>query len=144
MEDLAPPLQLCVDLRFAIESGLSVYQSVQKSLATMRGDFGHDLATLMAAHKQGRAVGRSQFLSKSPYRQALLELIATGLKGEPIFEQIAEIEGELQAVCERELDDYIVRLPLKALLPMMLLQFPEFLLLVLGPIMTELIRGLNS
>ncbi len=144
MEELAPSLQFCLTLRFAIENGSSVFVASKKGIQSISGDFALDLTALIVAHEQGRSLSQSELRSTSLYRRALIEVVAAGLKGEPIIKQIAEIEAELCAACEAEVDNFVAKLPIRALLPLMLMQFPAFLLLVLGPIMSELTRGLNS
>jgi hypothetical protein len=142
MDGLAPPLRLCLNLRYALENGGALYSAVKSQLIYLDESLRIDLSVVLAAHEQGRAATGSDFISKSEYRKALIEIIMAGLRGEPIVKQLRDIEDEIKAACEYDLEMFIARLPMKALVPLMLVQFPAFLILVLGPVLNQLIKGL--
>ena len=80
----------------------------------------------------------------SPYRRALLELFERGWEGEPVLEALEEIGEEIQSAAGTELDEFVASLPFRAMLPLLLLQFPAYLILLLGPVFSELLRTLGA
>jgi len=144
VDGLAPPLKLVLNLRYALENGRPLQTSVKAQLGELDEGLRRDLATLLAAFEQGRPSRPEEFASKSEYRRALIELVGAGLRGEPILRQLSQIEEELKLACDHDLEVFIARLPMKTLVPLMLVQFPAFLLLVLGPVLTQMIKGLSQ
>ncbi len=143
MDYLAPPLRVALELRAAIENGNSVFAAAKSAARLADGEFAVDLAALLVQYEQGQTQ-QPLVTSKSPYRKMLIGLLAAGLKGEPILKNLIEIEDEIKMACEQEMQEFVQKLPFKALVPVLLMQFPAFLLLVLGPILNEMIAGLNS
>jgi hypothetical protein len=82
--------------------------------------------------------------SSSPYRRELISLVGLGLSGAPVVAKLRELEVEIRWACQDELDLFIARLPLRALLPVLLIQFPAFLILLFGPILSEFTRSLSQ
>ncbi len=144
MERLAPPLELCISLRLGIESGQSVMRVIKKFQMHGRDEMSCDLAMVLAAFERGETVKLRPETNNLLYRRALLELIEAGLRGEPILNQLKELETEILKACHSDIDKYVAALPMRTMIPLMLIQFPAFLLLLLGPIVSELIRGLSS
>lgn len=144
MECLAPPLEICVNLRLGLESGQSVMRIIKKIHMRERNEMSSDLSIVLAAFERGELAKLPQKTNERLYRRALLELIESGLRGEPILVQIKELEMELLKACQADVEKYVASLPMRAMIPLMLIQFPAFLLLLLGPIVSQLIRGLNS
>jgi hypothetical protein len=133
-----------MDVRYHLENGQSVLWALNKSIEGCSDDFSRDIARLLIAANQGRRLKFEEILSTSPYRRAALELFELGMGGEPILRTLKELETEVREASARELEHYIRQLPVRAMLPVLLLQFPAFLLLVLGPMVVETLKGLNS
>ena len=144
MERLAPPLELCITLRLAIENGQSIMRSIKKYLMRERNEMSRDIAMVLSAFERGEAAVLLPKTNALLYRRALLELIESGLKGEPILTRLKELEDEILKCSHSDIDKYVASLPIRTMVPLMLLQFPAFLLLLLGPIVSELIKGLGS
>lgn len=142
MESLAPPLQLCIDVRLSLERGESLLSILKKQIQYIRIDFRQDVIRLIYHFEQQGTHRGLKFESKSQFRICLLTLLGYGLVGEPIVQRLAELEGELKIACDEEVDEFIASLPLKGLLPILLIQFPAFLLLLFGPILKEFMKGL--
>jgi len=142
MDSLAPPLELCVELRLALENGQSVFRAIKTILQNGRNEMCVDLSRLLA-HTE-REVTSQDRNHDMLYRKALLEIIEGGLRGEPVLTQLKELETELFKICQSDIDRFVSTLPMKAMIPLMLVQFPAFLLVMLGPIVNELIKGFNS
>lgn len=142
MESLAPPLKLCIDVRLALECGESLFSILKKQTRYIPIDFRKDVIGLIYHFEQQGTLRGVKFESKSQYRVCLLTILGCGLAGDPIVQRLVEFEAELKIACEDEVDAFIAGLPLKALIPILLIQFPAFLLLLFGPILKEFMKGL--
>ena len=49
----------------------------------------------------------------------------------------------MELAIQSEIDQYVSDLPLRAMLPLLFFQFPAYLLLLLGPILLQFIKGLQ-
>lgn len=79
----------------------------------------------------------------SPYRRALYLIILDGFNGQPVFERLSELKADLEDQAELDIESHIDRLPLLMLAPLLLLQFPAFLILLLGPIASHFLEALK-
>jgi hypothetical protein len=68
----------------------------------------------------------------------LREYISRGLRGEPILTALKEYQLELIAQIDFEIDRQSALLPIKALVPLLLFQFPALLILAFGPLLERL------
>ena len=144
MECWAPPLDLCVSLRLGLESGQSVMHVIKTLRTRAQNEMLRDLAIILTAFERGEPAQLPASTNDRIYRKALLELIEAGLKGEPILNPLKELETEILKSCHADIEKFVGGLPLRAMLPLMLIQFPAFLILLLGPIVSELLKGLNG
>lgn len=62
--------------------------------------------------------------------------------GQPVLDHLAALEDEITKAADAELDIHISTLPFKMLIPLLLFQFPAYLVLLLGPALRELTRQL--
>lgn len=143
MEGLAPSLEICIETRFALEVGESLKSFLKRKAAQNKSDFKTDLIKLLYHFENGGAAHTIQYQSKSMYRLGLLRVLYAGLAGEPIVQRLRELEIEIKLACDEEVDQFVSSLPLKGLLPILLIQFPAFLLLLFGPLIKEFIEGLT-
>ena len=60
------------------------------------------------------------------------------------MDALRALETEVESKAEAELDAHVAALPFKVLLPLLLFQFPAYLLLLLGPLLRELQRQLGG
>lgn len=142
MESLAPPLQLCINVRLALECGESLFLTLKKQIQYIRPDFRQDVIKLIYHIEQHGRLQGIKFESRSQFRICVLTILGHGLMGDPIVQRLAELEVELKAACDEEVDEFIANLPMKGLVPILLIQFPSFLLLLFGPILKEFMKGL--
>jgi len=140
MEGLSPPLHLCMEIRIGIENGDSMQTTIDRYLMNNPTVFGQFVQKWYFMYKQGRST--SDFLNslESQYRQTLLEVVEGGLNGQPILKLITELETEIMQATKDELDADLKLLPLKLLLPLLLFQFPAFLLLLFGPLLSTILK----
>lgn len=144
MEGLAPTLQLCLEVRLAIECGEPIMSALKSILPSLDKELSSQLLKMILDYEQTGQVDVRCVQNYGTYRGALLLILAQGLNGEPILSRLAEIEPEIRMICSEEIEKYIAALPLRAMLPVLLIQFPAFLILLLGPILNVLTKGLTS
>jgi hypothetical protein len=109
----------------------------------MRDEFGADLRRFIFSWDQGGDWRGYISSIRSPQRRALVDLIATALSGQPILTHLEELKLELVNAIDLEIRGHIELLPIKMLVPLLLLQFPAFLVLLFGPLLSRLIQELN-
>lgn len=145
MEGLAPPLRCLIQIQASIANGEGVRSAMARYLAAIdvSDSFSHAVRKFLFAWEQGhewRSVLRS---IQSPHRRALLEILACGLAGQSISPHLESLKTEIISACDLEIKDHLEMLPLKMLAPLLLFQFPAFLLLLFGPLLRHLVEELN-
>lgn len=141
MENLAECLRWTLRLRLALECGDSVRVALKRE--RMRTPFDtliHDF--VFCVDQRGDL--EKLFDHLGTYERALFELIRAGLSGNKIYERVLEYEKELTAKCLDEIQKEIDLLPFKLMVPVLLFQFPAYLLLILGPIIQKFIESLGG
>ena len=143
MVDLAPPLKAVLEIRLLIENGNSVAQSIKLYAKANSEDlFAKELGVWLFAQSTGRQYENKIF--NTFYRKRLLEVLSSGLKGEPILKALCSLEEDLIFISQEFLEEHIQKLPLMALFPLMLFQFPSFFLLLIGPLLLNLLSALQN
>jgi hypothetical protein len=145
MENLAPPLSVVLQLQLEMENGHSFRESLRQMLRSHdENDFMKTIRewSVRKSHNQSTLLLVKSLTS--PYRRTLLDLFERGWEGEPILEPLQSIEEEIRIAAQAELDQFIATLPFRAMIPLLLLQFPAYMLLLLGPILSDLSRQLGS
>ena len=136
MADLEPEVLAAVrNVRWQMSSGLSARESVKRYIAAFPTPFALQLL---------QAINHQASHWPSDYQRAFWELISRGMEGQPIIESLTALEAEIEIAAHHELDQHLATLPFKALIPLLALQFPAFALLLLGPLMRELAKGLGT
>lgn len=131
MENLAPPLLLVVNLKREMERGRSIREALARYLNETDDEFARTVAAWNVRIEQGMDFPYSSVKSLS--RRALLMLLERGLKGEPVFQHLQRLESEIIENCQDEIQQKLQKLPFILMLPLLLLQFPAFLILLFGP-----------
>jgi len=142
VENIAPPLEMLLSVRWSLEKGDSVRAAILTyideisdsrwkedvllwwSLCNMRGD-------TQSAHQR----------QKSLYRRTLLQTLEQGLAGASIYQQICQLEEETCQACEDEIERYSALLSIRALIPLLFFQFPAFFVLLLGPLLATVLEA---
>ncbi len=137
MENLAPPAEFMIDLRFSLEKGLAVRQAAQLA-AQKASDFKwrQTLMLWLSFIEMGRPTDKLKG-ELSLARQQCLNLIERGFRGESIHSQVCILEEEFLEAAQLEMEQYVARLPMKAMIPLLFFQFPSFMLLLLGPFLLQ-------
>ena len=60
------------------------------------------------------------------------------------MEYLKDLEKEIMEVCKEDLEKHLEKLPYICLIPLMLFQFPAFLLLLIGPLVLNLLHILQT
>lgn len=143
MENLAPPLEFVLHLRFSLEKGESLKTALKEYVERNQPHcpWVQALNRWMIYKEIGKSTQELILGLRSPHRKAVLEVLEAGFRGEPIYPIICQLEEELIEVSQSELEKFIAVLPFKALIPLLLFQFPAFLLLLLGPLLLNFLSA---
>ncbi|WP_413559109.1 hypothetical protein [Bdellovibrio sp. HCB209] len=144
MEGVAPPLSLLLCVKRALEKGQTAKSGVMSYLKRHQGDFPDVVARWMALLQQGKDTHGLIKEISSPHRQILLQLLERGIRGESIYNMVVTLEEELVDACQEEISNKLARLPFLLLVPLLLFQFPAFLLLLFGPLLQNFFHSLGG
>lgn len=146
MEGLAPPLKCLIEVQAAIQNAEPIQKGLQAYLqsAGASDDFKYQLQRFLFAWNQGQDWRSVVLQTNSVYRRALMEVIATGLAGQPVQHHLDELRAEMMDACDIEIRRHLELLPILMLGPLLFFQFPAFLLLLFGPLLTRLLHELSK
>ena len=106
--------------------------------------FSHRLREWWALKIQDRLPKNHAQVFSSHYQRAFVDLIQRGCAGQPTLDHLSALEDEIEKAAQAELELHIATLPFKVLIPLLLFQFPAFLILLLGPLLRELAHQLGQ
>ena len=148
MEDLAPPLKALIEIKTLMEAGCGPNQSIRIYIDENKTDldeFSQKLQMWFLRRNLGKELDLSFWDSiQSPLQVSFFQLLNESLSGVPVLERLEGLKAEMIEAAKDELDLHLRRLPMLCLLPVLLLQFPAFLLLLFGPLMTSLIQQMGG
>ncbi|WP_373998548.1 hypothetical protein [Bdellovibrio bacteriovorus] len=144
MEGLAPPLELLSSVKRAIEKGQSVKQGVLHYIKKHDGEFPLIVTQWLALLQQGQDPKECIQGLSSLHRRTLLQILERGLRGEAIHGVLVRLEEELIEACNEEITNKIARLPFIMLVPLLIFQFPAFLVLLFGPLLQNFFHSLGG
>lgn len=140
---LAPPLQAVLEIRLKIENGTSVPQAIRSYTKRNPGDlFAQKLGLWLFAKETGKNLEEEAF--DTFYRKRLIDILSRGLEGESILKALSDLEEDLIVISNEDLEQYLQKLPLIGLIPLMLFEFPAFFLILVGPLLLNLLSALNT
>lgn len=133
MENLAPPLELLMEVRFGLEKGQALKKTLLQYIETKpedswRQQLGLWLKLLEMGRSPQEVVGKMTFV-----RRQCLEILEMGLRGDSVYQQVCNLEEEVYEATKLEIEEFVAVLPLKSLIPLLFFQFPAFLALLMGP-----------
>ena len=147
MEGLAPPLQLAIEMQSSLANGESIRSGIARfasdSPMNTSCEFARVVRRFMIAWDQSQDWRSILKQIESPYRRSLLELAAHGLSGQSVQTPLAELQKEIENACDEEIKLHIDMLPLKMLLPLLLLQFPAFMMVLFGPLLSRFVEEMS-
>ncbi|HEX4923013.1 MAG TPA: hypothetical protein VFV50_02970 [Bdellovibrionales bacterium] len=141
MENLAPPLRCLIQVRSSIENGESTLMGVRKYLQAPADDFTPVVARWLFEYEQGLKATEMELTRQ---RKVLLEVLRAGLSGQAIHSRLVQLEDDFVEACRDQMASELDTLPMKMLIPLLLFQFPAYLLLLFGPLMSQFLRSLES
>lgn len=144
MEGVAPPLALLLEVKRAVERGQSVRQGILSYVKTAQDDFVPVVVQWLALLQQGQDPKEALVALPSLYRRSILQVLERGLRGEAVFNVLVQLETELVEACQEEISNKVARLPFILLIPLLLFQFPAFLLLLFGPLLQNFFHSLGG
>lgn len=144
MESMNPALSLLLTVKRHLERGQSVKMGVMEYLRTEQTSFRDDVATWFNLWQQGLSTEVILKKQTSMYRNILLQTLERGLKGEPIYNFLVELESEVIKACEHALSQSLGRLPFLLLAPLLLFQLPAFMILLFGPILSRFLEAMGA
>jgi hypothetical protein len=147
VEGLAPPLQLAIEMQSSLANGESIRSGIVRFASDSSSDttdeFARVVRRFLIAWDQSQDWRSILKQVASPYRRSLLELAAHGLSGQSIQAPLAELQREIETACDEEIKLHIDMLPLKMLLPLLLLQFPAFMMVLFGPLLSRFVEEMS-
>lgn len=135
MEGIAPPVELLICVKRSIEKGQSVRQGILNYIKKGRGEFPIVVTRWLGLFQQGQDTRECIQGVASFYRRTLLQILERGLNGESIHPVLLRLEDEIVEACHEEIATKISQLPFLMLIPLLLFQFPAFLMLLFGPLL---------
>jgi len=135
------PTQIRVlqEIIYLLESGNSVRESILIVMDQFDRDEFIDLMQLWMKQKE---VGLNEFtisgLTSSSINRKIFSLLDRGLNGESILKYLKTLELEAREQVQIERDKSLAKLPIKLLVPLILLIFPAYLIVLLVPVLSEL------
>lgn len=143
MEDIAPPLACLFEMQQALRNGEPARAGVARWLRESEDDFARDLKRALFAWDQGADWRPEAQKMRSPYRRAVCDALMRSLGGQSVQARLEELRGEIELACDLEIRRHVDLLPLRAMMPLLLLEFPAFLLLIFGPLMSQLMEEVS-
>jgi hypothetical protein len=141
VEGLAPVLDLLLQVKFQLESGEPIRTGIRAFLSVNKSDFSN-IVRLWFQNIESKTV-EMDLKDTTLHQRSLLHLLEKGINGASVHNQLIELEGEILLACKHQLEAFVTLLPLKSMLPILLLLFPSFLILLIGPILIQLVSSLS-
>lgn len=142
-------LRLLMFLRISLVEGKSVKWAVEDFLKIEKGRdllkfrkwlIHRNLATSDGGINQNQNYKNENAFLWTAQEQALLYIIDRGLGGEPISNALRELETEMIENCRTDIERFASKLPVYLMAVLACLAFPALMLLMIGPLLTDLMR----
>ncbi len=145
MDDIAPPLKCILYIEKALSEGKSLQTGLKKyiasgKLSSHKEDFSYEVQELLQTFLMDKSP--SELKSKTIYRSALKDLLWSGLKGQSIYKELQGLKEEITRASYADIKTFIDSIALKSTIPLLCLQFPAFLMLLMGPVLTQILEFL--
>jgi len=138
-------LSILFDLRVQLKLGRSVPHSLEEILKHRSDAFSKSLKMwlmkLQAGSNSNQIIELLPELKKTHARKAFLSILERGIRGSPMDSVLESFEEELFMKMENIFETRIQVLPLKLLVPLMLLVLPGVMGILLGPLLALFSRG---
>lgn len=107
-------------------------------LDNAKGPLAHSFREWWTLRAQARQGTKPVFAFKTYSQRLFIELVERGCSGQPTLEALRGLEDEVEKAAQAELDAHLASLPFKVLIPLLIFQFPAYLVLLLGPVLRDL------
>lgn len=144
MDLVAPPVRFLVHLRFSLEQGDAIADTLRTYLDYTEDECAAFVRGWWVSYQQGKSREYIEQNGKNMHRRALLLTLEDGLSGESILPTVRDLEIEFVAQSDALIDQFLRTLPFRALIPIMVFLFPAYLLLFFGPILENLIAAMSA
>ncbi len=144
MESMNPALLLLLTVKRHLERGQSTKIGITEYLRSEETLFRDEVSRWFNLWQQGLSTESVLQNQSSIYRNILLQTLERGLKGEPIYSFLGELETEIIKACEHSLSQSLGRLPFILLVPLLLFQLPAFMILLFGPILSRFLEAMGA
>lgn len=137
MDNLAASYLFVEHLRYCLESGDTVVTAIKKFVRLERTEFALLLEKwlILSLSEQYNAGEFQKPLSL--YRRSVFDLLDLTKTGVSIVEPLKSMEKEMVQICENDLQKHLDMLPFQLMIPMLFLQFPAVLLILIGPLLIQ-------
>lgn len=146
IKDLNLNLRLLCEVKMHLEQGRAVnvaLRAYREKYQDEVADFILQWEVKLVSQHNTRIQQLTTYETLRPATRKLLALVERSLRGESILPILREFEAELLELLYAESEEHAAKLPIYQTLPLLLLIFPAFMILVLGPVVTDLINGLS-
>lgn len=145
MDDLAPPLKCILCIEQALSEGRSLQTGLKQYIASGKSSpdkdhFSCEIQDILQTFLMDK--NPSLLKSKTIYRSALKDLIWSALKGQSIYKELQSLKEEITLASYTDVKAFIDSIPLKSTIPLLCLQFPAFLMLLMGPVLSQILEFL--
>lgn len=139
-----PSILSCASyISLSLKQGVYLKISLNTWVAKNIGPFSLELREFLQYWESGANVEKLIQEKKSYLKSSLFELFYWGLQGRGIYAPLKALEKELFSEANRQVHRQLSRLPYIMLVPLLLFQLPAFLLLLLGPLLSEFLTQLS-
>lgn len=139
MEDLNLPSSMILvwDLKRAIEKNQSIQLGIKFFISRgLKCKFALKFGEFWRQHQLGPVQTTDVLLNHLSFnsaQRALLFVVMKGLSGQPVYENLKQLEMEYIDYCEDEIQRHVQKLPLLLQIPMLGLIFPAMMSLLIVP-----------
>lgn len=142
MDGLSPSQTLIQEVVLQLESGRGLASSLRSALPKLPQSLAVEVSSLLIAFESGCKLEPAN-QKAHPLKIVLFETLWNGLHGAPILCRLEDLSIEAESLAQKDLHQFIARTPIYSLLIVLLIFFPAFLILTLGPILNEMLEALN-
>jgi hypothetical protein len=143
MENLTPSLACLYYIKRCLAQGISLHEALRAYSFEAKDEFASKLGLWLNYFESNGLSALPDLGLTSDYQKSLLICFEAGLQGQPLQEQLVQLTDEVELASSLEVDEFLSRLPFKAMLPVFLFQLPAFLLLIFGPVFIHLGEGVH-
>lgn len=144
MEVIAAPLKCILEVKKSLECGDSLKLGLENYLEKNHDSFSKEIFELVGTLTSGRDLNLILRKQQNQFRRSIIETLISGYHGQAIVNRLTELEKEGVQQSEDEITTFVSTLPFRMMIPLLLFQFPAFLILLLGPIMKQFIMAVSK